>query len=1305
VSEKTSLPPEHSRIIVGSLFDIYPNATGVVVWILDDDGRPHQLRYPYHPAFFISGDHSALAAAERALQHGPTQTTLTPTSQRDLMSGEEIPVVRIAVHNPLSLSSTVRMLTKIPGLSLYNCDIAVAHLFLYETGLFPLARCVVEQIDGNVRSMIATTRPEELEYAVPSFVTLRMRLERSSADPLGTSPTHGRRGLLEVGVEGDTVVLEGGDSVDVVNSLNRFLKRYDPDVILTEWGDAFLLPQIRALAARAKIPLALNRDPHTGIRTRRARSYVTYGQVVYQAGAQMLHGRWHIDLRNSFIFGESEMAGLLDIARLAQLPVQYLARTSTGTAISSMQLAQAIRDGILIPWQKNEPEGFKTASQLIVTDKGGLTYQPLVGVFEGVGELDFSSMYPTMMASFNISPETIGCACCPDSRVPEINYTICTRRRGLVPQVLDHLLERRTYYKQRKRETIGNARAIYDQRQTALKWCLVTCLDGNTMVLHRQDKRWKLAPIRDIVEAYLPGQQWGQEQVEDLAVAGIDSNLCNSVKPVHYVSKVPAPPKMIRIKLRWGRELLMTANHRCYVLQDGELQIKRADQLETGDWVPLAVSLDGITEAIAPEVDLIDTLQRVLPKAEQKRWRVFGHVVRRAVRKRYPALAAQARHEYVAKTIWNWREYGYLPLSYLQVNDLTPLERATVLLGRGKLSGGVIKRMPSRISVDEDLGFLLGFFIGDGSGSNNGIRFAVGANEQEHLVRLRSILWRKFRLKARRYRERKAKMYILQVNSIALLQVFRDVFRVEGSADRGKLSVPEIILNGSQATKRGFILGLIASDGSMSRQRNFASIASASRRFVNELGLLLTLLGVDYRVVWGKRLHQIQTKNLAETEKIFHDSTTMLSRKHLRILRYRQAIARTFRLSQIPVEASGLLRLSKAARVARAPRVSSVEMVSKSMARVKLHQILEKRLRLKRFTSQLAQYQRLAASSLSFSPVISIEEVIYDRPFVYCFELADEPNAFFAEGGILTANSFGYLGYRNARFGRIEAHEAVTAYSREMLLRAKEVAEAQGFQMLHALVDSMWLHKPGATRQDYEALAQDVTTATALPIFVEGVYRWIGFLPSKTHPGVGVPNRYLGVFEDNTTKVRGIEVRRSDVPILIEQMQERMLMRMFGCATVAELQAAVPTLLRILEEALVRLRAGEVTAPELVLTNTLSQEPHEYVHNTVQAITARTLERSGVTVHPGEPVQYIITDRKAKIPDERVRPYALLGTDWSYDPEAYAEMLLRAAETVLELFGYSMDRLRREVWTRVRANSTLAKSRERSVRTDLGSGY
>ena len=58
---------------------------------------------------------------------------------------------------------------------------------------------------------------------------------------------------------------------------------------------------------------------------------------------------------------------------------------------------------------------------------------------------------------------------------------------------------------------------------------------------------------------------------------------------------------------------------------------------------------------------------------------------------------------------------------------------------------------------------------------------------------------------------------------------------------------------------------------------------------------------------------------------------------------------------------------------------------------------------------------------------------------------------------------FGYLGYKNARFGRIEAHEAVTAHGRDKLLTAKEISEDAGFTVLHGLTDCLWLQKAGAT--------------------------------------------------------------------------------------------------------------------------------------------------------------------------------------------------------------------------------------------------
>jgi len=56
---------------------------------------------------------------------------------------------------------------------------------------------------------------------------------------------------------------------------------------------------------------------------------------------------------------------------------------------------------------------------------------------------------------------------------------------------------------------------------------------------------------------------------------------------------------------------------------------------------------------------------------------------------------------------------------------------------------------------------------------------------------------------------------------------------------------------------------------------------------------------------------------------------------------------------------------------------------------------------------------------------------------------------------------FGYLGYRNARFGKVDAHIAVCAFARDTLLKAAHIAEENGFETIHGIVDSLWLRKDG----------------------------------------------------------------------------------------------------------------------------------------------------------------------------------------------------------------------------------------------------
>jgi DNA polymerase-2 len=76
------------------------------------------------------------------------------------------------------------------------------------------------------------------------------------------------------------------------------------------------------------LDLQLDRDR---VKTQRkieteGRTYTTYGQVIYKGPSYPLFGRWHIDRKNSFAYHETDLEGLLELARLAQSPVQRTAR-------------------------------------------------------------------------------------------------------------------------------------------------------------------------------------------------------------------------------------------------------------------------------------------------------------------------------------------------------------------------------------------------------------------------------------------------------------------------------------------------------------------------------------------------------------------------------------------------------------------------------------------------------------------------------------------------------------------------------------------------------------------------------------------------------------------------------------------------------------------------------------------------------------------------------------------------------------------------------------------------------------------
>jgi DNA polymerase-2 len=287
---------------------------------------------------------------------------------------------------------------------------------------------------------------------------------------------------------------------------------------------------------------------------------------------------------------------------------------------------------------------------------------------------------------------------------------------------------------------------------------------------------------------------------------------------------------------------------------------------------------------------------------------------------------------------------------------------------------------------------------------------------------------------------------------------------------------------------------------------------------------------------------------------------------------------------------------------------------------------------------------------------------------------------------------FGYLGYKNARFGRIEAHESVNAFSRDAILRAKEMAEAQGYSFLHAIVDCMWITKTGATEEDYERLAQEVGREASIDLSLEGIYSWILFPSSKMDPLLPTANRYVGWYTNNEIKIRGVEIRRRDTPVFIKRMQGELLQMMGQARSIAGLEQMVPELLVKAREWLTVLRSGAADPRELVIRRRLMREAAEYTTRTQNAVAARALEEAGVHLAAGEMVEYVILDASGKKTPDKAKPLALYALEDGYDIERYTEMALDAVATLLQPFGYTVERLQELLGgTRARQTRTTAR--------------
>ena len=462
----------------GWLLDVTESRDGRSVVLWTKGRRDEQVRrtaVDYRPPFLVTGPRDALVGLVRRLRDDPAVASCEITVGRpSLFDRRARALVRVVPKvNPgrRALARSIDASGGYATFTLYDVDLAPPQLYYLTHGLYPFA-----PVAGDGAALVATEPAETIDYVPPPLHVARLDVHLVGERRGRIPPPDGRIGAVRLG----DVTLDGPEEA-VLPALVGELARAEPDVLLTDGGDEFDLPWLyRRAAACGLAPeeFALGREPTPFAPARTARSFTSYGRVLYRAATYPLPGRFHVDRSNSFLYDDAELAGLVDAARLSRLSLQTIARQSPGTCFTAMEMAHALAQDVHVPWKKNRPEGFRTGEALVASDRGGVIFLPPVGVHDHVEEFDFASLYPHLMVRKNLSAETLECRCCPESplRAPGLGYRSCTRRLGLIPRTLEPLLARRLAYKAALRApglAPEEARRLR-QRVKMLKWILVT---------------------------------------------------------------------------------------------------------------------------------------------------------------------------------------------------------------------------------------------------------------------------------------------------------------------------------------------------------------------------------------------------------------------------------------------------------------------------------------------------------------------------------------------------------------------------------------------------------------------------------------------------------------------------------------------------------------------------------------------------------------------------------------------------------------------------------------------------------------
>jgi len=192
-----------------------------------------------------------------------------------------------------------------------------------------------------------------------------------------------------------------------------------------------------------------------------------------------------VDSVAAYEIANNFLAQFLLLSQITNKSLQETIRSGSSNLIESLLMRETYLRKKIIP---NKPKDEVAKIRESQSYEGGYVKEPEIGIHENICVLDFQSFHPSIIITFNISPESLNLKRCIESESVLDTDKFCQDKKSTIPEVLEKILEQRMKVK--------NEMKLKDPKSTEYKtlyaqqWSLKILLNSIYGYLAYARARW-----------------------------------------------------------------------------------------------------------------------------------------------------------------------------------------------------------------------------------------------------------------------------------------------------------------------------------------------------------------------------------------------------------------------------------------------------------------------------------------------------------------------------------------------------------------------------------------------------------------------------------------------------------------------------------------------------------------------------------------------------------------------------------------------------------------------------------------------